>query len=810
MTSFLEQAAGAATGALLGLFGYNRDNFQYDRTQRMLMEFQLAEMRIKQVGLWREDVRNVMELTPRKMEVYLLVIALELNATATALCKARVPPGSPPWLCACHTLAACSALMYLILGLWFGLHAFVAAQAFKVRILTQVVRLPIPTWASMEASRTYSSAFEKLGRNQMLRVPFAEGPQESRCIAPAPGGGGAADQAMPPSDPWGLERNGEDIRELQPGVNTTHVEQQRHIWHVREAARFYQTYDAFCRVCLSAGTSSLATFFSFFCLSYVLTENAAPIAAWAGMLVFAGISVLLIGNDLRVSRWQLFRATFLLLSSPILTAIVTFMSSRNRGDPGKWEWLMPIALFNKGAWFMYYLYIFKVKEMQTGTILPTAFKGVLFVDPFGWAKHSPREHQRQVTMRASGLPQAQSGHDIRGDPPGALPWRYFLLNTIVVTSLWWVASGVSAWNAWSAPTIFVPPKYGLQPREVAKIPLLIGEKVETGWSQGVVERPHGLSCDNAGSIFVTSGRNLDGRRSLLQARFSPGVPGSSQPGRGGRRSGAAEMMSVHFEEAPRCPALDSEDTQIQDLALANRCSRQTISGNGTGWLPAGCAVLVLPHRGARLVPCPLWPQSSEAATAAGEAAGAPLGCLWLEELSALPSPPCGGASRVGCSQRERNMEELSALAVVPCANASRGGSTQREHNLEDGDCAIVGTTAKRVVLLGTPLAGAQGHAQPDGVAVPWVPRRLIRPADSEVLEAGALALLNGRFLGQLDRRSGVVHVADLRDGRTGAWRLPEHSGWAAMCAGGDAFFVLEDKERPSLWRFPAPPALLEL
>merc|ERR1719277_44861 len=97
------------------------------------------------------------------------------------------------------------------------------------------------------------------------------------------------------SDPWGLERPAQNISELQPGVNTTHLEQQRHVWHIREAARQYQTYDAFCRVSMSAGTSSLASFFAFFCLSYVLTENAAPVAAWAGMVAFTSISVILIG-----------------------------------------------------------------------------------------------------------------------------------------------------------------------------------------------------------------------------------------------------------------------------------------------------------------------------------------------------------------------------------------------------------------------------------------------------------------------------------------------------------------------------------
>ncbi|CAK0804484.1 unnamed protein product, partial [Prorocentrum cordatum] len=54
------------------------------------------------------------------------------------------------------------------------------------------------------------------------------------------------------ADPWGLERRGDDIAELQPGVNSADVHKQRHVWLMREACRYCQTYDAFCRISMSA------------------------------------------------------------------------------------------------------------------------------------------------------------------------------------------------------------------------------------------------------------------------------------------------------------------------------------------------------------------------------------------------------------------------------------------------------------------------------------------------------------------------------------------------------------------------------
>eukprot|EP00913_Durusdinium_trenchii_P031271 g29278.t1 len=84
-----------------------------------------------------------------------------------------------------QVLAICSCISYLLLALWFGLHAFVAAQAYKVRILTQLVRLPIPSWTHMEAARTYGSDFESMRTSQMLRVPVVGGSQDRPSAGPA-------------------------------------------------------------------------------------------------------------------------------------------------------------------------------------------------------------------------------------------------------------------------------------------------------------------------------------------------------------------------------------------------------------------------------------------------------------------------------------------------------------------------------------------------------------------------------------------------------------------------------------------------
>eukprot|EP00931_Biecheleriopsis_adriatica_P030767 TRINITY_DN1809_c0_g1_i1.p1 TRINITY_DN1809_c0_g1~~TRINITY_DN1809_c0_g1_i1.p1 ORF type:complete len:883 (-),score=188.21 TRINITY_DN1809_c0_g1_i1:99-2747(-) len=876
----MAELAGAAlsgvAGALFEVFGYNRKNFQYDREQRAIFEYQLAETRIKQVELWRKDVRDAIEFTPKKMEVYLLVIAIELTGAATCLCKARTPPGAPPWLVAAGVLAVCSAISYLFLGLWFGLHAFVAAQAYKVRILTQLVRLPIPTWTTMEAARTYGSDFESLKGKQMLRVPIVGGSQESWVSEPSPEVASAGTAAMA-ADPWGLERRGEGILELDPEVNGTALEKQRHVWLIREAAKYFNTYDAFCRVCMSVGTSSLSVFFCFYCLAYVCTELAAPVAAWGGMLIFCAITLLLLRTDQILSFRQYLIGSTCLFFSPVFCAVVTFMSSKHWGNPGAIEYLVPVGLFLKGCWFLYYLHIFSAAEHQTGAVLPRSFRAVLYVDVFGWAKHSSSWWQKMATNLKSGrlsvrapnaaatisataaatknkLPatvlssaskplrpedarhevsaviagpldanpaefledeedhhpdahshqsfrpgtfaafkrsvskeeeeeeaeeDVSSGADIVGDRAGIQPWRAFFFTTILLAVMWWAASFAAFYDVYYGMAEFRKAHYGLVGNQVAPTPVLLGDRIATGWGDSLSE-PHGFTCDMDGTVFATAGRDLSGRKTLLQ----------------GRLSGAGS--EVTFTSAPSCPGLD-RDAVIQDLALHN------CEGGANQ-----CNALVLPLRGSKLVSCPMSflavsdtvekHRESENLTQSW-LAEPKIGRAWLEDRGGSPLEEHLGFSSL------LHPEEMTSLSAAPCPAKAMNEHTSAEHS-----CLVVGTTASRIVHLSNGTAGVLDDSSD---AAAWLPRRLLQKQGEEVPGPGSMALLGGgHYLGVLHREANTVHVLDLHSGGRPAavWKLPlpvedvgaPGSRFTGICAGGGALFALQAGPTPNIWRFPHP------
>merc|ERR1719326_2636978 len=113
-------------------------------------------------------------------------------------------------------------------------------------------------------------------------VDFDEAEQEGTGDA---GGNAGAFSA----DPWGLERPGDAIYELD-GSAMTDPKQLRHIQLVRKAMQYWQSYDAFSRVSMSIGTNQLVTALSYYILGYVLISNHAIVAALLAVVLFMAIA----------------------------------------------------------------------------------------------------------------------------------------------------------------------------------------------------------------------------------------------------------------------------------------------------------------------------------------------------------------------------------------------------------------------------------------------------------------------------------------------------------------------------------------
>eukprot|EP00927_Polykrikos_kofoidii_P029109 TRINITY_DN25220_c0_g1_i1.p1 TRINITY_DN25220_c0_g1~~TRINITY_DN25220_c0_g1_i1.p1 ORF type:complete len:1284 (+),score=182.52 TRINITY_DN25220_c0_g1_i1:164-4015(+) len=156
------------------LFSYNRTNFKFDQEQRIERESLRIEMQVKRFELFREDVRDLVELTVDRMDVYHLVGALFLEFCIVLFCEGRVQASAPPFLLSMFLLSNACAFIYLLLAVWLSMHASIASHSFGVRLLTRFVRLPIPSVKQMTALRSNLKDYERQNISNLLRLPFLD------------------------------------------------------------------------------------------------------------------------------------------------------------------------------------------------------------------------------------------------------------------------------------------------------------------------------------------------------------------------------------------------------------------------------------------------------------------------------------------------------------------------------------------------------------------------------------------------------------------------------------------------------------
>jgi len=376
----VEFVAAAAAGAH-ALFSYNRSNFFFDQEMRIKREYQGQDMRIKQFELYREDVRDLVGLTIGKMDNYLIVNTLQLGFVVSMYCEGRLSPKTPPWLLWLYTICLGGAFMYLILSVWLAMHASIAAHSFGVRMLTQFVRLPVPSSIQLNAARAFATDFEGAKVKQMLRVPIWK--QQAEKLKNT-----MAEETKPDSDLVAeVERRDADQQILNDAVamDALPVTVLQHIRLYRQLQANWQSYDAYARVCMSVGTNQLLHALSYYCLGFLIVEDLAPWPAWGCAITFTTTSWLLVKLDLYLQRNVLWSAGLLLVMGFFLAALGTTLKQHPSPRVSEThraivQWVFALHL----AWIIFIMVVAKGEGTIYGVALPTKFRSVLYLDVFGW------------------------------------------------------------------------------------------------------------------------------------------------------------------------------------------------------------------------------------------------------------------------------------------------------------------------------------------------------------------------------------------------------------------------------------------
>ncbi|CAK0845948.1 unnamed protein product [Prorocentrum cordatum] len=402
-------------GAAASLFTYNRANFMFDKTQQQERLFTGQEMLVKQFELYREDVRDLMELTVAKMDNYLVINVILLTSAVLLMSEGRPEPEmSPEWLHWLYAITNAGAMLYILLSVWLGMHASIAAHSFGVRMLTQYVRLPIPTKEQMDIGRARANQYEEQEVGDMFRIPVLKL------------------QAKRLNAVMNNDTNQEDDESESGDAPTSRREQAatvEHIQRFRELQANWQAYDAYTRVCMAMGTNQLLQATSYYCLTMLICENHTPSRA-AVVVVMAMSAWLIIRLDVCISRKLLALAALLLFFGPTAAMACLLLDPQytDYDVPDVWkslgDYMVPLVFLTQLAWVGFVVYLAWGKNAD-GVVLPIKFRAVLYLDVFGRLSQTPesaaqgRARDRLERMASRGSAWQEPSGSPRSPPPGA-------------------------------------------------------------------------------------------------------------------------------------------------------------------------------------------------------------------------------------------------------------------------------------------------------------------------------------------------------------------------------------------------------
>jgi len=364
--------AAATVGS--SLYDYNLENFKFDKGQQQERTYMGQEMRLKQFELYREDVRDLVELTVAKMDNYMIVNALMLVFSVLLFTEGRPEVDGPTdgfliWL---FTICNAGACLFFCLSVWLAMHASISAHSFGVRLLTQFVRLPVPNKKEIEQAQGQYSQFEGASVGTFFRVPVLK--QQMQALS----------AAMANSSPSGADAQGIGSHDIM-----SDAAMRQHVRLYRELQNNWQAYDAYTRVSMYMGANQLCHALAYYCLIVFLQENKVPVPGMACALIITWGTWLLTRLDLYVSRRSLVTAAVLLIVPVVLAMIVETV--KVAAPSVKWitPLLLPASFALHLLWIAYVTHCARGDIVEDGVALPSKFRSVLYLDVFGWRTDAP-------------------------------------------------------------------------------------------------------------------------------------------------------------------------------------------------------------------------------------------------------------------------------------------------------------------------------------------------------------------------------------------------------------------------------------
>jgi len=323
MASAIPAAAAAVgiAGAGEWLFNYNRDNFQFDATNRFSRFMAARKFAIAQMGQYRQDVKSLIGATVMKMDTSQSVLTLFMTVCAFLSCAGRIGmhgSAPPQWLCALYSGHIFSALLYNGTGLFLAMHASLRAQCAMVSLLTRKVRLPMPSIAQLDQARVFGSSFEKQSVRDIFRVPFMrhthgaprapdeeddeeddDVPKKANAVDYKTDFASTTRDTVPTwiRDEQVVDKGNGHAGDGNVSLHTPH-EVPEHFKLILKAQEEYWQYDVYARIMMLFGVCNYLHAISYYCIGTTISELRGFWIMWSMPMMFMAAQALIFRLDI--------------------------------------------------------------------------------------------------------------------------------------------------------------------------------------------------------------------------------------------------------------------------------------------------------------------------------------------------------------------------------------------------------------------------------------------------------------------------------------------------------------------------------
>lgn len=250
-------------------------------------KFAEIDYRISRQGLHRDDIRDLVQVTTDRMDVFLVVGTLLLTFCMQWFSDNSVIDGkAPEWFKTLFLTTNFAAVGYLILCVWLAMHASVSASSLGARLLTSYARLSIPTRKQIqEIRKPLYPVVEKLvdaGRQLgVLKTNEDSTTTRNRFLRRGDATGTAPPVAAPSGATFG------EVAEVEV------LDDETDEWHFRRFLNVqskWLSYDAYSRVSMMLGMNQLMHALSYYIVGELIMSGCNSAAFFA----FFGIKMLIV------------------------------------------------------------------------------------------------------------------------------------------------------------------------------------------------------------------------------------------------------------------------------------------------------------------------------------------------------------------------------------------------------------------------------------------------------------------------------------------------------------------------------------